>query len=613
MQTQLVVSDKSTQPLTNRFLHSAKEWGPVIAGVGLYLLSMLLVWLDKEFNLRWVNVGLWLSSLICTGWGLRRLQKAVEQASEIKKAEGSPSRIELFSYPALIIVTFVVYTFYINVYPFSSIGDELRDTALFSAGITRGEVRNLFGYGSYSSYGLIIPILTTPLYWLFGPSVLVIRLGACIVGLLNIFLLYRITRKFLGVKVTTWATIILIGLPLHLYYARTEVVVLFTAFWFLVLLYCFGKLFEQPSVANYGWLGLVCGITLNFHASAKAIALTSLLLVLGYSLLVCLQKRQPYKNLPSRLGLLCLMVLVGFGPIILFTPAEVFFQTAKTAPSLAALPNNIGNNPLSNGLEQVGHLLENYPKSLLVYFYEPTFDHYHDHKSILPFVLGLFFVIGLVQALLSKHAWLRLLGIFALTIPLTNSVLTDLINADRRLTALLPLSAILTAYGAAQVGLRLAGSPRGRVTATLFFTALFTLTSCLTTYNFFNQEAASYGMYRHDDAKVYQDYLVTYTIKGIQTTNNLQSQKSVCLHASKDTLDYLKLVHIQEQYKYFLPNLIVEFKTPTDFPDDRSIYVAPGCHNTLNEMGWKGLNYCNPYEKYACPPDRNRFFVFVPL
>jgi len=574
----------------------------LISSLLLALISIAITLFDPGFTLRWLSFNLWLLSVVMAFIALQ----LPFNFKRFKSVRFARSEVLLF----LLLLTIALFSRFwlLTTYPFAPIGDGLRDGGLAAARIVRGEIKNIFAYDYDYAHNLVIPTLTSFAYRIFGENVLTYRLPAASIAIFSSLLLYFTARRFLGKAIAFWTTLILLSLPLHLYYARTEVVVIFSSFWTTATFYALGKFLEKRSLRNYAITGLVIGCAMGFHAAAKAMSLIALFLVLAISFYYFL-KKVDRKTIALGLGLMLLLMVVGFGPRLVFSTPDVIFQTAKlnVLDDVLISPNTNGTDPTLKKLIQP---FENYPTSLMIYISGHTTSHYHDKKPILNFVFAVFFVVGLVMALMTGNITLRIIGFFAVALPFTNSAITDAINADHRLTPLLPVASVLVAYGFTEV-LKKISQPNllfrlVRVTLVL----LLLTTSGLSIFWFFDNEEASYNMFRKDDAKVYQDYMLTYGIKTVQNDKVLQNSSQICFTISPANLEYFNLLHIQEQFMFFLPGRVIETPVNNKVADNQ-LYISASCTGDITDGSWQPLDYCTLPEKFVCTPNQTTFKLFL--
>ncbi|MBM3208801.1 glycosyltransferase family 39 protein [Candidatus Shapirobacteria bacterium] len=568
-------------------------WGFVLLS---YIGSLGLAKVDTDFSFRWLSFWLWFSAVA--------ISFSYLVLGKIKKCQAAFGQDLLL--PMIFLLSLCVSFSLLKTYPFVAVLDEIRDGGLNARQILEGSITNIHGYGRYESHGLIIPTLITPFYLIFKNSVFTYRVPTAIVSILDILVVYLLARKILDKRSAFWAAIILIGLPLHLYYARTEIVVITSSLLTSLIILFLYFLLRDKKVSDFLLLGLFLGFSAGFHASVKTVVIVSFLVALGLGGWYLLQEKNRREMI---LGLIFLPIsfLIGFGPRLLFTPPEIFFHL-RTATSLKAPDAAWGDTKLSstNLLANYKDLGRNYLKSVRSYFDAPIGSHYQAQKPLLSPLVSLFFVIGLLTALFSKNRPIfRLLALFAFLLPLLNSAATDCVNCDHRLAPFLPVSALLAALGIKTVlertdkfssGQWILGIRRG---CQLFLLVYLLLQG----YFFFASESASKG-------KSSQDYLSMYTVYLLKS---LPPQRNLCLLISPNNFTFFDYLHIKEQYDYFLPNTVIqkEIFSPTL---ENEIYVSKAC-NTFPQKGQFILfRYCQENKRFICPgdlKDKEGFNVYV--
>jgi hypothetical protein len=338
-------------------------------------------------------------------------------------------------------------------------------------------------------------------------------------------------------------------------------------------------------IRSFAAVSLLLGVCLNFHASIRAVVFITIP-ILG--ILTLLNKK--YKALPKYMFIMVVCMLIGFGPRLFMSSINIVLHTrtvtALQKPSPQSMPQKVDLSKLKNALNT-------YPKAFLGYFYENVNSHY-DHKApIMPFFLGMFFLIGIAFALVQGNAFWRICAIYALIIPFTNSALTEAINADHRLAPLFPLSAALAGYGVSIVY----GQLRGR--AVLVKSALLIgllAVSTVRIYDFFDKEYAGQSKENH------RSYLAAYIVN---TLKNDPERTHACFSSSKKTIDFFQLIHMREYFRFMLPNLSIEYNVKEG---DDTLYILDSCDVFSNvEL----IVYCQEYIRYMCPEDRQQVQFFL--
>ncbi len=574
-------------------------WILIIVSVIAYLYSMVIVKIDTSFDYRWLAFWLHISSvlllLVCYA------SKSVSRL-KIKKLF---SEAEINSILIIIIVSVSVNFLLLPIYPFVSIADDLRDSGFDAMRIASGDIKNIFDYGNYNGYGLIIPIFSSFFYYIFGSSVLTYRFPAALLSTIDILLLYFLIRIIINKQAAFWGAIILVTLPLHLYFARTHVIMAFNFFWMPVILLLFYKLLKKHRLIDYIFLGAIIGFISGFHAAIRSVACLVLLIILFLDFReIIFRKLMPDEKIRIRLVkiiLLLLFVFIGFGPRLLFTGPQNFFHTSRLP-----LENKIeADLPIKS--DDINTIKGNYIKSLMGYFYEPVTFFYHDPKPILSPILAIFFVLGIgYSVFVLKNYFLNILIFIILAIPFLNSAITDWVNADHRLSPIFSIVAIFVAIGITFC-LNLI---KNKIWKYIFASFIIFYISWQAIIFYTNQPANL--KYK------FQDYVLTHVLRFLQNEKiyqasplmNLQYMSSanppgqICLLVSSANYKYFHgNVGIIEQKKYLLPSADIQF-APGDSINDNEIYIVrsscSGKGNTRRSNQTYTLS-CVLGNKFTCP------------
>jgi 4-amino-4-deoxy-L-arabinose transferase-like glycosyltransferase len=537
---------------------------------------MVIVKLDQSFTLRWVAFYGWVASITVLWYTLY----AHKHDTFFKK----PAAYSMTAWYILIIAVITRFLF-LSRYPFVSIGDSLRDGGLDAMDIANGTQKNIFAYGRYESHGLIIPTIASIFFKLYGASDLTFKVPSAILGVLDIVLLYQLVAKSRDKAAAFFASIFLICMPLHLFYSRTELVVICSSILMTVLLGLIYTFSRDMDIRSLAVVSLLLGVCLNFHASIRAVVFITIPIL---AVITIFNKK--YKTIPKYIFIMIIFMLIGFGPRLFMSSINIIFHTRTVAalqkPSPESMPQKVDTSKLKNALNT-------YPKAFLGYFYENVNSHY-DHKApILPFFFGMFFLVGIAFALVQGNTFWRICAIYALIIPFTNSALTEAINADHRLAPLFPLSAALTGYGVSIIY----GHLRNKAVLVKYVLLIVLLAvSTVRIYDFFDKE---YAVTIKENNR---SYLAAYIVT---TLKNEPERTHVCFSSSKKTIDFFQLIHIREYFRFMLPNLSIEYK---EKDGDDTLYIINSCDVFSNvEL----VVYCQEYINYMCPEDRRHIQFFL--
>jgi len=533
---------------------------------------------DKGFSLRWFSFFLWLGAVVV----LVFIQLAMKgELGWLFKANLDKDQI---IFPVLVFVfsCFLSFLFLEN-YPFVALGDQIRDGGLNAYQIATGEMKDIFSWGRYESHGLIIPIFVIPFYYIFGNSVFSYRAAAALVAVLSVMIVYFLMNKFKGRRAAIFGSLILLVLPLHFYFSRTEIVVIFSSFLTSLILFLLFDVFQEPSEKNIILLSLICGFASGFHASVRTVVFLAVILTFVLILYLITIGRKTMANGVWILFSALLFFLVGFGPRILNTSPDIFFHT-RTVPVV----NEVHTNFTSG--DQIFDYIDSYVVSLKAYVSVPLGFHSHFEEPILPLLFSFFFIFGFLGLLFGKYgSFSKVLVAFVLIIPFTNSAVTNCLNCDHRLAPLLPIAAIVSAFG---IDTMLKLFEKQKISK-VFSTALQVMILSyigLIALVFFDKEYFSQG-------KNVEQYLSMYIIRFFKERN---FSGRYCLRVSPENRDFLNLMHCKEQRDFLIPNIALDLEASSEV-DVNEVYVSRsccGCHQK-----YLLFEYCKKVERFRCPLD----------
>lgn len=547
------------------------------AGLGLFCISMLIVKIDKDFALRWPAFYLWLAALL-----------ALWEASSVHNYDVSIKRAQPYSMMAWYIVIIAVMTrfLFLSRYPFVSLGDSLRDGGLDAMKIVNGIQKNIFAYGRYESHGLIIPTVSSMFYKIYGNSDLTFKVPSAIIGIIDISLLYHLVLRSKDRIGAFFAAIFLIGMPLHLFYSRTEIVVIFSSILMTLLLISVYRYCTHKDLRSVISVGLLLGLCLNFHASIRAVVFITIPIMV-----VLIVSSRNYKNIIKSILIMLLFMLIGFGPRIFMSSINIVFHTR----TITALKDTVTkeNVPDKVNTSKLKDAINTYPRAFLGYFYENVNSHYTHKAPIMPFVFGIFLMIGLAFALLEGSAFWKICAVYALIIPFTNSAMTEAVNNDHRLAPLFPLSAAIAGYGVSTVAMRM----KNRMApAKYVLLAMLIIVSVVRVYDFFDKEYAT---------PTKDNYRTTLMAHVVDTLKTEPSKEKICLMSSQSTIDFLRLAHNREYMNFMLPDTSIEYKVKDE---DDILYVMDSCDGfTSVEL----IVRCEENIKYFCPLNKESIQFFI--
>lgn len=542
-----------------------------------YLLSLVLTYTDKLFIFRWLSFGFWILA-ICLN--IVSLIKPIK----LKPFKNYFGRKNILFFSVLFLA--IVFQFiFLNSYPFTAISDEIRDGGLNIQQILSGEIVNIFSWGRYNSHGLIIPTLASPFYYLFGNSVLTYRFPAAITGLTSVLLLYYLGKKYFNQTVAFFASILLLTIPFHLYYTRTEIVIAFSETFSILVLLTLFMVIKSLNFQKLIIFGLINGFALGFHASIRVLIFIGLLFLLHKILTSSVSFKKKVEFLITAI----FAFFIGFGPRLIFTPPNILFHTERipllNKPELATT----NTATIFTNIVDIG---KQYLFSLNIFFFQRISSLPFDYKdTLMPTAFIIFIILGFWQLWRKNHFYFVMFLTIFLVLPFTNSAITDLFVYSHRLTPLWPMVALITAIGFdyfIHLVFKKAPSFYGKIIVISFFIAVI-----FRGFLFFYYETANKG-------KTSSDYLSMYTINNLKNLNS----SLVCLTLSPSNYERYNLLHYQEQYAFFFPNKTIN-KSKKDNITDSEVIITGDCR--IEKKNYNVHNYLYNKTKLTVSIENNLF------
>lgn len=553
--------------------------------VTLYVVLLLGVKTDQEFIYRWWLLLLYFVTLLTLPLFFliskrKTLQKTLH--SSLKKLKTSEGKKDLFLF--LIIVFFATITrlFFLKDHPFIVWGDELWETGLDTLSLLSGEIKNFYLIGFPDSYrmpsmGLVVTLIPSLFARFFAHTPYMYRIPAALFGIADIVLVYLLCRVYINRVVAVFASLTLTALPIHIYFSRTELVVISDAFittCTIFLLFLTNKRF----LGNIRWfalIGLWFGFTATFHPSVRIISLLSLTaLPFGYAVKTFKAKNQNSKwsTWGKCVIIFFIFALIGFGPKILYKSSislansqmSTLFQEIHLNEGLWFAPEvktQLGKN--------ISNILTNrYPTSFLGYITKPLANlvefHYTEGKPLLPPLLAFLFLMGLISLFWISSSLSKWFGFFALLIPLTHSALTPELNWSYRLFIASSSVAVIVAVGLWQITSKVTIDFIKYSITTAFCLYLFVITT-----RFFVLEP-------HMANRPVEEYITTHLSYFLQSRLNRNRAYNYCMRVAPEQLKFLNWVHAHNQYKYFVPNVAIKVSSDSHVPTN-SLYLDENC------------------------------------
>ena len=501
---------------------------------------------------------------------------------------------EILVFACVVLTAEVVSFFVLQSYPYIAVGDEVRDAGLDAMTIATGASQHFFEYGNYNGYGRIIPYIASYFYTLFGSSVLTYRFPAALVGWLDILTLYILLRLTTNKITALLGSLTLLVLPLHLFYARTELVVIFDSFWTSILLLLFYLWVEKKTVIRLVMLASIIGFASNFHTAVRIVAgiITVGVFLLGTKEFLYQHKiRHILKKIASGVGFI-LFCFVGFGPMLFFSSSQNFLESGQYAFS-----TNAHQGYSFPSFAQWLFLGNNYVASFLVWFINSTTSHYRYPSPILTGVFAVFFFIGIGYILWKiKHPFFALVTTLIFLLPFTNSAITSAINADHRLLPMLPLAALAIGYGLFTAG-KIIRVRAGIVVLQILFGVYLIYQA----YWFFTAMPAI--MNRDVREFVAMDIIQLLQSQDgfVNTVSSHPLSENICLIVSPSNAQNLQYEHHQEQYEYFLPTKTIMIDKNPSIPDNEAYIFHGGCPTIYSIATQKAVTTCTGANNFFCP------------
>lgn len=184
---------------------------------------------------------------------------------------------------------------------------------------------------------------------ILGKNILSLRLPTVIVGILTIFLTYKLMKKIYSKRAAVLVSFILAVLPIHVYFSRVGLELIWVPFLAILSLYFINE-YEVKKDKRYLYLfAFVCGIGITFK-------LNFLFFLMGLILGWCILKYPNLKNLTIRDYIfLFFLFLIGTYPLI---KLNLYNQT-QSSP-FANFPITVGGDNLLNVPQNIAGGVQNF-------------------------------------------------------------------------------------------------------------------------------------------------------------------------------------------------------------------------------------------------------------
>lgn len=233
------------------------------------------------------------------------------------------SNLEFFAILSIILAAAFLRLYRISDY-MTFLGDEGRDV-LIAKGILEGHFTLLGPRASAGDFftGPLYYYLMSPFLWFFhldpvGPAIMI-----AIIGILTVFLIYKVTKEFFGTKAALVASTLYAVSPLVIAYSRSSWNPNPMPFVSLLTLYLAYKAIENPTWKKFLGVGFLLGIALELHY----IAVFLILIAGAFILFGSLHKGRKVKSLLSSYAQVFLGFLIGMSPFLAFEARHGFPNT----------------------------------------------------------------------------------------------------------------------------------------------------------------------------------------------------------------------------------------------------------------------------------------------
>jgi hypothetical protein len=549
-------------------------------------LAVAIVYRTPLGRSEWPAVALWAGSLAL--WLL-----ACRAPAEERVHASRPRPAELAAMALLAGAAAAVILPGLEFYPLETIGDPVRDSGLLARSIAQGETREIFRYGFYFGYSMVVPLLGAPFHLLFPASSLTFKGLAALLGILTPPLFFWFARRYLSFALALTAALLLATLPVYLFYARREPVVAFSPLVMTAVLAALVPALEPAApLRRFGLIGLAAGVSVFFHAAVKGAGLAAFTLAMAVALWRSCAGRQSWQRTLAAAAVAVLGFIIAFGPLLEFTDPDILVSRARLGTPEGAYGS--------------AALLERYLSSLRIYFDQPTMSWFPKHQPLIPspWLAALFTVGALAGGLVvpARAHWTMLF--FALVLPFTNSALTDTINADHRLAPLLPVLAFSIAMGIGVVW-RALDRLRSRTAAVALRAAVIALcgvVAALGVYRFFAEQQARRGDLNN--------HLVYFGVREVKSNPRLRVAPELCVGGNRWTTQQMGLLHVLDGWRFFLPGQTVTAAELRPSARENELYVSTTCEGEPAKREWVGKLYCSGGEPFICPDQKDvRIYV----
>lgn len=257
----------------------------------------------------WNNFFAWIlliSAFLCFEF------KKIDKKTFVKiKKFLQKSRKELV---VIIILALATRFLFLNNLPFVVVGDSLREVGTNALLFIDNDRNDVFKMGSYSGYGNLMPFFGRILVEFLGTINEVSLLISATIGSLTIVLLYLFMGMVFDKRSALFSSLFMIFSSRHLYYSRTEAVIVSPLLFLLLALFFiyFMRLFKK----GFYLFGLVMGLSFHFYVATRPIFFLLLVFLFFIYLYDFIKKRVDFKQVFNYLVMVVVGFVVGMGPAL---------------------------------------------------------------------------------------------------------------------------------------------------------------------------------------------------------------------------------------------------------------------------------------------------------
>ena len=231
--------------------------------------------------------------------------------------------------PLLFLIGILLLAAFLRLYHISDymtfLGDEGRDV-LVAKNMLEGHLTLLGPRSSAGDFfmGPAYYYMITPFLWLFGLDPVGPAVMVALVGIVTVFLVYFVGKKFFNERAGLYAAALYAVSPLVISYSRSSWNPNVLPFFSLILIYSLYKAVEEKSWKYFLLAGFCLGISLQLHYLALFLGVVTAAYVF---VSWWRQKKRKIQALVSHYAQVLLGFIIGFSPFLAFEARHEFLNT----------------------------------------------------------------------------------------------------------------------------------------------------------------------------------------------------------------------------------------------------------------------------------------------